>query len=249
MDCQLKQAALPLSGDRRAMPSITIARDDRRTYGRPACDVDRTDVVGMVDEVARLASKLGLALAVGLGDVAARGASPRGVARIHGHELDACDGGLVAEERAQLKERPSRVHRPLAFSDRCPFADARQVFDGDSASGAFGLCDDLFRDAVVGVGTEAGLLAREFLEVAFRRLGADGLEHAAKTLLALTCGLDGGATVGLAIGVDREVSDTEVDAEPAFWIYRRAVRDLDGHVEKPLALAKYKGAASTPRIL
>jgi hypothetical protein len=59
MDCQLKQAALPLSGDGQAMLSITMARDDRLIYSSPACDVDRTDVVGMVDEVARLASELG----------------------------------------------------------------------------------------------------------------------------------------------------------------------------------------------
>lgn len=240
MDCQLKQAALPLSGDGRALPSITMARDDRQHYGCPACDVNRADMVGMVDEVARLANKLGLALAIGLVNVAARWASPRGVARVHGHEFDASEGGLVAEERAQLKERPSRMHRPLALSDRCPFADARQVFDGDSASGAFGLCDDLFRDAVVGVGTEAGLLAREFLEVAFRRLGADGLEHAAETLMLLTRGLDGCSTVGLAVGVNREVADSEVDAKPAFGVDRGTIGDFDGHVEKPLSLAEHE---------
>src|ERR1039457_1930418 len=133
MDCQLKQAALPLNRGREArMLSTTIARDDRLIYGSPACDVDRTDVVGMVDEIARLANELGLALAVGLVDVAARGASPRCVARIYGHELDASDGGLVAEERAQLKERPSRMHRPLASPDRCPLANARQLRDGRS---------------------------------------------------------------------------------------------------------------------
>lgn len=220
------------------MLSATIARDDRRTYGRPACDVDRTDVVGMVDEVARLASKLGLAFAVGLVDVAARGASPRSVARVHGHKLDASDGGLVAEERTQLKERPSRVHRPLASPDRCPLADARQVFDGDAAPGAFGLGDDVLRDHVVGVGTEAGLLAREFLKVTFRRFGADGLEHVAKTLMALARSLDGCAAVSLAVRVDCEVSDPEVDAQPALWVDGRTVGDIDGHVKEPLALAQ-----------
>ena len=72
MDCQLKQAALSLNRDGQAMLPITIARDDRLIYSSPACDVDRTDVVGMVDEPARLASELGLALAVGLVDVAGR---------------------------------------------------------------------------------------------------------------------------------------------------------------------------------
>ena len=169
------------------------SRDDRLHYSSPSCDVHRADVVGIVGEPARCTDELGLTLAVGLVDVAARRASARGVARVYGLQGNAREGGLVAEERAQLKERPSRMHRPLASPDRCPFADSRQVFDGDTASGVFGLGDDVLRDHVVDVLAEAGLLAREWAKGSLGRLGAGGLQTVAKTLVSLARRLDGRA--------------------------------------------------------
>jgi hypothetical protein len=240
MDCQLKQAALSLSRNGQAVLSTTIARDDRLHYGSPACDVGSPNQVRVGREPTRLANKLGPALAVGLVDVAARWASTRGVARICGHKFDASNGGLVAEERSQLKERPSRMHRSLVLPDRYPFTDTRQVFDGSAAPGAFGLCDDVFRDHVIGVRTEAGLLARELLEMTLGRLGADRLKRTAKTLETLPRDLDGSAAVGLSIRVDSKVADAQVYAKPALGVDGRAIGHFDGHVEKPLALAQDK---------
>ena len=219
--------------------------DKRPADVGPACNVHRSDMVGVISKPTRLTNELGLALAIGLVDVAARWASPRSVTRIYGHEFDASDGGLVAEERAQLKERPSRVHRSLVFSGRYPVANSRQVFNGNPSPGAFSLRDDLLRDHVISVGTKTGLLAREFFEVTLRRLCADRLEHVAQTLVALAHGLDDLSTVGFTIGVDGKVSDTEVDTEPAFWIDWRTIRNINGHVKKPLSLAKYEVGLSS----
>ncbi|WP_353365867.1 hypothetical protein [Mycobacterium sp.] len=44
-----------------------------------------------------------------------------------------------------------------------PVTDSRQLFDGDTASGAFSLGHDAFGDLVIHVGGKTGLLRRRFL--------------------------------------------------------------------------------------
>ena len=82
-------------------------------------------------------------------------------------DLDECyPGGLgfVAEERAELGERP-RMHRgPLGLTKPYPRPDPRQLFDGDTAPGALSLSHDAFTDLVVDVGGEPRLLAAPFLQ-------------------------------------------------------------------------------------
>src|SRR5207245_3283716 len=91
-------------------------------------------------------------------------AGARGIARIDGNGGDACIGTLVLEEKAQLVESPARMFSPLLSANRDPGADVRQVFDGNSAPGAFGSADDLFADAVVNVGGTTPFLATPFVE-------------------------------------------------------------------------------------
>ena len=127
--------------------------------------------------------------------------------------------------------------RPLFAPNRYPFADAFEVFEGDAASGALGFADEMLADAVVLDLAEAGLLARDLSEVTFGRLGVGALKAVTQAGVALANLLDGCARMMIAIGISGQVADTEVDAEPAFWVDGGTFGHIDGDVEVELALA------------
>src|SRR5512135_3491011 len=100
--------------------------------------------------VAPLATKLGLASAVGAFAMATFGASLRGVRRVHPDHGDARDLRLVRQERVELVERPTA--QPVACVSapgRNPVANPPEVLQSDPAPGAFGGPDDLPGDPVV----------------------------------------------------------------------------------------------------
>lgn len=223
------------------------SRDKRPADVGPACDVDRTDMVGVVGESARLANKLGLASTIGLVDTSAKGAGARCIPRIDNHHGNPSKTSFVCQERSKLEERPSRVHRSLALPDRCPLADVRQIFQRNPSRGALGLGDDAFRDDVVRVGTEAGLPARETFEVSFGRFRAGRLENGSKLLVPLSDFLDCRSRVRLPVRVERDVSDTKIHSEPVFGFDRRTIGDIDRdeEIELPLPVHEISLASHT----
>ena len=213
------------------------SRYDRSVYFGPACDVDRTDVVGMVGETARLAKKLSLASAVRLVDDAAVQAGARSVAWVDGDNLNTGKPAFVFDEGTKLIKRPPAVHRSLVFSNRCPLADSLEVFKGNAACGVFGLCDDTLADGVVHDVAESSLLARETLEVPFRRLGANTLQSSAEFVLPFANGFDASTAVSLTIGIHGEIADAKINTEPVSRFDGRAIGYFDRNVEKELAIA------------
>src|SRR5216110_6405 len=153
-------------------------RHDRPIDCGPACDIARTDVVGGRGVSTRLADELGLRPAVGLVAMPTLRTGPRRVPWVHQDEGDPGNLALVRHERAELKERPSAVSRALALPNRYPVANPLEVFEGDGATGVFGLRDDALADGVVDVGAEAGLPTREPFQVALGRRSAGLLECA-----------------------------------------------------------------------
>ena len=222
-----------------------IARDDRHVGGCPACDVDRSDVVGVVRETARLATELGLAPAVGLVDVVATRTGARRVAWIDRDNWHTRKCTFVGQERPELEERPSGVHRSLALLDRYPTADTQEILQGDSTAGAFGLGDDVLRNGVVHVGTKTGLVPRETLEMPLGRLGSAGLEIGSQLVHPLAHGFDARAAVVFPVGVHGEIADAEVNTQPIFGIDGCAVGHFHGDVEEPLALAEHEVSLPT----
>ena len=212
-------------------------RHDRPDYFGPGRDVACADMVGMGNESASGADELRLRAAVRLVDVAALGARPTRVARVHGGKSDAREDGLVAEERAQLEERPGVQRRALGLANRYPVTDAAEVFNGNTASGVFGFAYDRLADPVIRVSVESSLPPSERAQVTFGGLGAAGLKAGTKPGDARAVREGRLARVDFAVGVDREVADAEVDAEPAFRIDGRAVGHIDSHEEEELALA------------
>ena len=194
------------------------SRSDRRDYLRPGCDVASADMIGVGRKAASGAGELRLRAAVCLVDVAALGTRSTRIARVHGDKRDTRKGGLVAEERAQLEERPRMQRRALGPANCYPVANAMEVFQGNATPGVFGLAHNRLADDVIGVGVEAPLPPSEFSEMTFGALGGSGLEPSAQPCDAAADGERFLARMSLSVRVDGEVADTEIDPEPAFRI-------------------------------
>src|SRR5205085_546035 len=97
-------------------------------------------------------------------DVSAVVAFPRRVTWVDHRDRHAGDGRLVADELAELGERPRVQVAALSLVNRDPVADTAQILELDPATGAFGCCDELLADAVVHVPGEPGLAPPAFLE-------------------------------------------------------------------------------------
>jgi len=216
------------------------SRDYRRIDWRPACDIDRSDVISMVGESARLARKFALGLSIGLIDVATGRACPTRVSRIDNGHWNSGKCSLVGQERPELEERPSAVHCTLTFTNRYPLANPSQVFDRDPALGVFGLRDNPLTDGVIHICTKSGLPSRCFLQMPFGRSGSNGLKIGTKLLHPLTHRLNRRSAVLLPIRIRGDVANPKVYAEPSLRLNRGSVRDLDRHVKKPFALAQYE---------
>ena len=108
----------------------------------------------------------------------------------------------------------------LRFASPYPRADAREFFQGNPAPGAFSLLYDAFADAVVHVGSEATLLARQFLEATLGRFGAFLLQALAQAMMAMADIVDVLGRVYLAIGIGGNIDHAKIDTEEAVNVNR-----------------------------
>lgn len=208
----------------------------RRADSRPACDVDRADMIGMVGESARLANKIRLASSVGFVVVSTLDTNARGVPWIDNHHGNSSKKSLICQKRSKLKERPSRMHRSLALSDRCPFADVRQIFQRNPSRGALGLGYDTFRDNVVRIGTEAGLPARKTFEMSFGRLRTNRLKNRSKTLVPLSNFFDCSSRVRFPVRIKCDVTNPQIYPKPVLGFDWGTIGNIDRNKEIELPL-------------
>ena len=160
------------------------------------------------------ADEPGLCLPVRLGHVVALGALPGRVSRVDDPPLDSGHDRLVDDKRPELPKRPGAESRPLGLSKPFPGAvpDPREVLEGDPASGALGLPNELFGNSVVLVVSESGFLAGVFFELPADVLGSFpllelfgflALERSAKGSISLPAGVDLGPGVPFSVRVGR----------------------------------------------
>lgn len=227
---QLKQAALQVA-IRLGAPAfggITF---------RPATDVDRRCGVRCGGVSAVYTGEPIPRWSVAFVDAAAFRTGPRRVAGIDADQRHAIQRRLISHESPQLGKSPTVVRSPLAFPNRCPFANVRQVFQPDAASGVFSLAHDYLADAVVHVRREACLFQSAALQKPLSRLGSFSLEFAPQPRVA--CPKVGvmGATKRFAVTVGGDVSLAKIDAKIRGGIAFRYVANIDGHVEEEHAVA------------
>lgn len=95
------------------------------------------------------AAELCLRWAVGFVDMTAGRAFSACVVRIDEREHDTSPLRFVLNESAKLMERPAAHLRSLRLAKPCPVADALEILKGKSTSGAFGLGNERFGNAMV----------------------------------------------------------------------------------------------------
>ncbi len=160
-------------------------------------------------------AKLGLCLAVAPSAMAAPGASLRGVVRVHGHDRDADQPSLVLDKVPELREGPvaEAATIPARNGVLDPGPNMGQVFQGESLIECLGGSDELLGDFVIDVGLKPGLTSADALELAFGGLRSFPLVLLAARGAAAPVPVDGGAAVGVALAVHRDVDDAEVNAQ------------------------------------
>jgi hypothetical protein len=139
----------------------------------------------------------------------------RGVRRInvdHRHPGTVC---LVRDEGTELSERPGTHHDPLGLTVPYPCADAREVFQGDAAPGAFSLGHDVLRNAVIDIPAAALFFAPLPFQYPFRRPGLLRLELPAQRTLAAPVPVDAPACHPLTVAGGGDADDAQVGAQPS----------------------------------
>jgi hypothetical protein len=121
------------------------------------CNDNRCVVVGVPNEATPTTFKCRLGAAVSFVDQPALIAGLAAVGRVDLDERHPAGLSLIAQERAELSERPRMQRGPLGLAKPYPRTDPRQLFDGDTAPGALRLGHDAFGDLMIDVGREAGL--------------------------------------------------------------------------------------------
>ena len=172
----------------------------------------------------------------------------RGVARIDSDQRNASELGLVRQERAQLMKRPGMQIIALRATEPYSVTDAGQVFDGNTASGAFRLFDNLLANPVVLIGCEACLPAGDRRQSAVGATGPIRLETPALATAALANAKHSVTRKDHAVRVTGNVLDTHINAKPAIRFKGVVFSDAANLVQVVVAIAQDKIALALKRV-
>lgn len=235
MDRQLKQTALPcqLSGEHFRDHYIPLTR-----LSALADVASRVDVGGRFVATAGTFEG-GLGGAVLLVDVLALVALPRGVAWIDKDQGDTGSLRLIDEELSELCKSPITQSCSLvAALGRNPSADACQFLQGNPASGAFSVSNKRLRNHMVSVGLVSPLFSSQLAEPTFGALGAAFLQPTTAILNVLPLSLNVGAGIDIAIAIDCEGNDPQIDTKPILGLELVGFGNVTGCGQYPLATDK-----------
>lgn len=204
---------------------------------RPTRDDARRCGVCVPSMAAGLALKAIAGRPVGAADRSAARACLTRVLRIDRDHRDASKRRLVGQEQSQLGERPTVVRAALGLPNRCPLANALEVFKADTAIGVSGFPHDSLGDAMVHIGCEPALFQPAPLEKPQGRFGPLLLELSAQPVMAIAQARDMCAAERLAIAVRGNVLLAEVNAEIPGRITGRHVAHVNHDVEIELTVS------------
>lgn len=168
-------------------------------------------------------------------DAPAFPALPRCVARVDKDHGDASAFRLVADESAKLGKPPVTQSCALVAAGRYPSANTLEVFKGNTASGAFSIQYDSLGDAVVGVLLIPRLFAGELAQSPLGSLRAPLLQPGASLLVVSAGAFNVGTGIDLAVTIDGQGDDAEINAKPILGLEFLGLRDVAGDREYPLA--------------
>src|SRR5690606_29854564 len=225
---------LPTAKARGLVPGAPL-RDVWRVDSRPTqhTNVLSSDCIGMASETTRYTGETSLRRSVLFRDMPTSRASAGRVARIYEHDLHACTLGLVADECAQLMERPAMQSSALRLPGPHPRANAFELFQGDCTLCALSRLDKLFADRVVDVFGEAPLLACQFAQAAFGALGALLLQLGAQTAVPIAHVVHALTLINCSIRVGGDIDHAQIDAEHVVHVLRVGIGHLARYQQIP----------------
>ncbi len=212
------------------------------TFGQltigPAPDVQSRVDVCRSGVSATSAEKFSLRLPIRFLCVSTFAAFTAGIARVNERDGNTCEGGLVLQKGAKLKERPAMQNGTLLTPNRDAASDALQFFEGDSSSGALSGSNDLPGNAVVGISRETRFAARELLEFAAAAARAVGLKPGAKFAVPIAHVVDGCSRHEFAIAGSDDSLHSKIASEKVvhgLWVW---VGDIAGRGQIKLVAMK-----------
>lgn len=181
-----------------------------------------------------------LSSTIGLIDYSAARACAARVARIDCDRRNTGHPRLIGDECPKLGKGPTMQPVALALPGPNPLADVRQILDGNRKAVAFSLRNNLLADAVVRVPAKPALLAGQFLEAPLGGLGTKALQPSPAFGEPRPDALDLGAGVRVPLAVERQVDDSEVNAQHALDINLGRVRHVADAGEIPFAAHEHQ---------
>lgn len=124
--------------------------------------VSSSDVIGMSGMSALLTKKqipLGTIL---FADVMTTGTFPGTVPGISPDNWNTSSPGFIADKSPKLSKCPAMETTPLYPTGPYPAGNSLELLKSNSTAGAFGTCDDLFRNNVISMGGKSLFLMTAF---------------------------------------------------------------------------------------
>jgi hypothetical protein len=154
-------------------------------------------------------------LPVALLNVAADAALLGSVTRIDKADLDARTLGFVEDLALQVSECPGVQDASLLAGSPYPGADAFEVFEGNTATGAFSRSNDLLRDYMVDVFGESSFFSTSFYKKSFGTFRSFPLQLAPGSIGTTTQTIKVSTREVFAVACSRYIDNANIDAKPA----------------------------------
>lgn len=128
-------------------------------------------------------------------------------------------------------KRPRMLDATLSLANRDPFADALEIFEGDAATGVFGLRNQLFGYDVVHVAGKPGFFSAALLQEPLDGLGAFCLKSCSQFSVAFPQAIRFASRIGVPVRVGGDVDDAQVDTQEIGSDTGRRIFDVAGLVQ------------------
>ena len=194
----------------------------------------------MARKTTRFTGEGTLVRTVRFGDIPAFGTHLRCIAWVYKDDRYARKLGFILNLRPKVVKCPRMLLPALTFPNPYPVAYAGQIFECDTASGALSLINNSLGDYVVDVSGKALFFALAVFEKALSRLSAFGLKLRAKLGMAFTKAVDMVSGKGFAGGINSDILNAEVNADPVvrFVLRRFGHFDTDVEIENTVLIHK-----------
>lgn len=189
-------------------------------YSSPAAYYNRSVCISGSEESATDTKECSLIRAVTLINTTTYVASPRGIARVNGHDWHTGKFGLVLDLLAQVIESPRGMLPSLAFLNRRSLSDTLQIFQGNTERVPLSLFNYPLGYFVVFLRSHPALFAPSLFKQAPGLVRSLALQLLSKFSVTLAEAVKVVSGVGFAQAISRKIFDTQVNTEKFFNILR-----------------------------